>query len=81
MKELKIQKAKRIPRKRKKAIRKASIVYDINSSPKNVGMSMEHVMCFFNDLGVLFWDSKEGGVEPKIYPKSKLLKVKNIRKL
>ena len=44
------------PRKLKKAVQKALIIYDVNGIPK--GVTLDKVSEIFHDTGILVYDSK-----------------------
>ena len=70
---------KRVPRKKKKAIKNSRIIYDVNSLPDNKGLSMEGVMMIWGDYGVLLYDGSRGD-RPMIVSnhKHKQLKLINV---
>jgi len=71
------KKKNKIPRKLKKQIKNAQIIYDLISVPKVFGVRIDErirVMdMLFKHEGILFYDSSQGGNIPKIIGiKSKL---------
>jgi hypothetical protein len=66
----------KLPRKLKKKLKGAIIVYDLASAPKN--WSVEKLLGIHVNTGVLAWDSRHGGQEPKILRKTKGIKIKDL---
>lgn len=62
-------------RQNKKIWKKAGIVYDICSIPRDVGMDVEKIYFFAREYGILFYDSNSGDA-PQILPKRYSVKFK-----
>jgi hypothetical protein len=65
-KKIVVTRPKRVSRKKKKAIKNARIIYDVQSVPTNKGLSMEGIMTIWAYHGVIIWDSSKGGKQPMI---------------
>lgn len=52
------QNQKRLPRKLKKVIKNATIIYDYNSLPK--GLLLEDIVRAFKNTGFIFYSSESG---------------------
>jgi hypothetical protein len=61
------------PRKLKKAIKNCRVILDICSIP--LGFTYETMMYEFKVNGIIFWDSRLGGVRPKFQRQDKRIKV------
>lgn len=66
-------------RKLKKAIKRASVAYDISSTPS--GIDVDGIFTIFKEQGMLFYDSKKG-VSPMILGrKNKRIKIVKTNKI
>lgn len=61
------------PRKLKKAIKTAQLIYDIASKPHNA--ELRDITDCYHRTGVVFWDSSQGGDAPKFLKTNKRLKI------
>jgi hypothetical protein len=64
---------KRRPRKLKKSVRRCIVTMDVQSVPEGWALSDWHEV-FFNE-GICLWDSRKGGVPPKITPHNKRISI------
>jgi len=67
----------RIPRKRKKAIKKCKLIYDVSLIPKS--MDIEKVVYIYRLLGIVVYDSSlnPNAKKPLTKPHSKYIKFKD----
>ena len=64
-----------VPRKTKKAVQKALIIYDVNSLPRKLNIDFEQLLEVFKTRGILIYDGSSGDIPQIVGRKNKRLRI------